>query len=42
MFDLTLLKLFIAKRNDVDDELMIWLEILGIYLTVPDEDRKKE
>ena len=36
------LKLFIAKRNDVDDELMIWLEILGIYLTVPDEDRKRE
>ena len=36
------LKSFIAKRNDVDDELMIWLEILGIYLTVPDEDRKRE
>ena len=36
------LKSFIAKRNDVDDELMIWLEILGIYLTVPDDDRKKE
>jgi len=36
------LKLFIAERNDVDDDLMIWLEILGIYLTVPDEDRKRE
>ena len=36
------LKSFIAERNDVDDDLMIWLEILGIYLTVPDEDRKKE
>jgi len=36
------LKSFIAERNDVDDELMIWLEILGIYLTVPDDDRKKE
>ena len=36
------LKSFIAKRNDVDDELMIWLEILGIYLTIPDEYRKKE
>ena len=36
------LKLFIAERNDVDDDLMIWLEILGIYLTVPDEDRKSE
>ena len=36
------LKSFIAKRNDVDDKLMIWLEILGIYLTVPDEDRKSE
>jgi hypothetical protein len=36
------LKSFIADRDDVDDELMIWLEILGICLTVPDEDRKKE
>ena len=36
------LKSFIAERNDVDDDLMIWLEILGIYLTVPDEDRKRE
>ena len=36
------LKSFIAERNDVDDDLMIWLEILGIYLTVPDEERKKE
>ncbi len=36
------LKSFIAERNDVDDDLMIWLEILGIYLTVPDEDRKSE
>ena len=36
------LKSFIAERNDVDDDLMIWLEILGIYLMVPDEDRRKE
>ena len=36
------LKSFIDKRHDVDDELMIWLEILGIYLMVPDEDRRKE
>ena len=36
------LKSFIAERNDVDDDLMIWLETLGIYLTVSDEDRKRE
>ena len=36
------LKSFIDKMHDVDDELMIWLEILGIYLMVPDEDRRKE
>ena len=36
------LKSFIAERNDVDDDLMIWLEILGIYLMMPDDDRKKE
>ena len=36
------LKSFIAKRNDVDDDLMIWLEILGIYLMMPDDDRKRE
>ena len=36
------LKLFIADRDDVDDELMSWLRILGRFLTVPDEDRKKE
>jgi len=36
------LKSFIVERNDVDDDLMIWLETLGIYLTVSDEDRKRE
>ena len=36
------LKSFIAERNDVDDDLMIWLEVLGIYLMVPDDKRKKE
>ena len=36
------LKSFIAERNDVDDDLMIWLEILGIYLMMPDADRKEE
>ena len=36
------LKLFIAERNDVDDDLMTLLYILGIYLMVPDDDRKKE
>ena len=36
------LKSFIAERNDVDDDLMIWLEILGIYLMMPDDERKKE
>ena len=36
------LKSFISERNDVDDDLMIWLETLGIYLTVSDEDRKRE
>ena len=36
------LKLFIAERNDVDDDLMTLLYILGIYLMVTDDDRKKE
>ena len=36
------LKSFIAERNDVDSDLMILLGDLGIYLTVPDEDRKRE
>ena len=36
------MKLFIAERNDVDDDLMTLLYILGIYLMVTDDDRKKE
>ncbi len=36
------LKSFIADRDDVDDDLIIWLEVLGIYLMVPDDKRKKE
>ena len=36
------MKSFIAERNDVDDDLIIWLEVLGIYLMVPDDKRKKE
>ena len=36
------LKSFTADRDDVDDDLMIWLEILGIYLMMPDDDRKRE
>ena len=36
------LKSFIAERNDINDDLIIWLEILGIYLMMPDDDRKRE
>ena len=36
------LKSIIGKRDDIDDFLMILLEIIGIYLLEPDDDRKKE